>query len=328
MIEINWDEKKVLITGATGLIGSWMVKELLELGCHIVALVRDVDYQSELYRSKDHLKITIMNGKLEEFSDLIRAINEHKIDTIFHLGAQTIVGAALYDPLQTFESNIRGTYHVLEASRRYKDFVENVIIASSDKAYGTSEILPYIEDMALKGMHPYDVSKSCTDLLAQTYHNTYNLPVVIARCGNVYGGGDLNWSRIVPGTIRSLLYNERPVIRSSGKFIRDYIYVKDIAKAYLFLAEKNSEKQIAGEAFNFSNEKPITIIEIVDEIRKLMRKENIEPKILNLELKEIFKQYLSSKKANKILGWLPKYDLKEGLTETIEWYEEFLGVNK
>lgn len=322
----NWEEKRVLITGATGFIGSWLVNELIKKDASIIALVRDSDYKSEFFRSKDFKETNIVNGELESYKVIKRAINEYKIEIVFHLGAQTIVGSAYRDPLPTFESNIKGTYNILEACRNFQNQIENVIIASSDKAYGSSDNLPYTEELELKGTHPYDVSKTCTDLIAQTYYHTYDLPVVIARCGNVYGGGDLNWSRIVPGTIRSLLKGQQPIIRSDGKFIRDYIYVKDIVEAYLFLAEKNANRQISGEAFNFSNETPLTVIQIVNEIIKLFGRDDIKPKILNLPLKEIFKQYLSSKKAIEVLNWHPKYDLKTGLKETIKWYKEFLGV--
>jgi len=227
-MSINWEGKKILVTGATGMIGSWLVKELIKRESMVVALIRDIDYQTEFYRSGDYLQTTIVNGSLENFSTIERTINEFEIDTVFHLGAQTIVEAAYREPLQTFESNIRGTYHILEACRRHRNTVERIIIASSDKAYGSADKLPYTEDMPLKGKYPYDVSKSCTDLLAQAYSYTYDMQIAITRCCNVYGGGDLNWSRIVPGTIRSLLNNQRPIIRSNGRYIRDYIYVKDV----------------------------------------------------------------------------------------------------
>ena len=321
----GWEGKKVLVTGATGLVGSWLVKALLKRKSIIVALVRDIDYQTEFYRSGDYLQTNIVNGSLENFSTIERAINEYEVDTVFHLGAQTIVGAAYREPLQTFESNIRGTYHILEACRRHRDFVKEIVIASSDKAYGIVDKLPYTEDMPLKGSHPYDVSKSCTDLLAQTYSYTYNLPIAIARCGNIYGGGDLNWSRIIPGTILSLLNNKRPVIRSDGKYIRDYIYIKDIVDAYINLAESIMKKNIYGEAFNFSNESRMTVIEIVNKIRSIMGKEDLEPQILNLNLKEIPEQSLSAEKAHKILGWYSKYDLKKGLPETVDWYKDYFN---
>jgi CDP-glucose 4,6-dehydratase len=285
--------------------------------------VRDIDYQTEFYRSGDYLCTAIVNGTLEDFSTVARAINEYEIDTVFHLGAQTIVGAAYREPLQTFESNIRGTYHILEACRQHLDLVERIVIASSDKAYGIADELPYTEDMPLKGCHPYDASKSCADLLAQTYFQTYDMPIVIVRCGNIYGGGDLNWSRIVPGTIRSLLNNQRPIIRSNGEYIRDYIYIKDVVDAYLNVAESITKKNISGEAFNFSTESRMTVIEIVNEIRSIMDKEELEPQILNLNLKEIPEQLLSAEKAHKILGWYPQYDLKKGISETVEWYRNY-----
>ena len=321
----SWEDKRILITGATGIVGSWLAKELIKGESIVVALVRDVDYQTEFYRSGDYLRTTIVNGSLEDFSTIDRAINEYEIDTIFHLGAQTIVGAAYRQPLPTFESNIRGTYNILESCRQHQDIVKRIVIASSDKAYGIADKLPYNEEMPLKGSHPYDVSKSCADLLAQTYANTYNMPTAIARCGNIYGGGDLNWSRIVPGTIRSLLNNQRPIMRSNGKYIRDYIYIKDIVDAFLILAESITEQNISGDAFNFSTESKITVIEIVNEIRSLMGKENLEPLILDLELKEIPEQSLSADKAHKILGWSHKYDLKKGLSETIDWYKNYFG---
>lgn len=324
-MRVDLEGERVLITGATGMVGSWLVKELIKRGSMVVALVRDVDYQTEFYRSGDYLQTAIVNGSLENFSTIDRAINEYEIDTVFHFGAQTIVGAAYREPLQTFESNIRGTCHILEACRRHQDLVERIVIASSDKAYGIANKLPYTEDMPLKGCHPYDVSKSCADLLAQTYSHTYNMPVAIARCGNIYGGGDLNWSRIVPGTIRSLLNNQRPIIRSNGKYIRDYIYIKDIVDAYLNLAESITEKNISGEVFNFSTESWITVIEIVNEIRTIMGKKELEPQILNLSLKEIPEQSLSAQKAHKILAWYPKYDLKRGLSETVDWYKNYFG---
>lgn len=319
----DWEGKKILITGVTGLVGSWLVKALLKRKSIIVVLVRDIDYQTEFYRSGDYLQTNIVNGSLENFSLIERAINEYEIDTVFHLGAQTIVGAAYREPLQTFESNIRGTYHILEACRRHREFVKEIVIASSDKAYGIADKLPYTEDMPLKGSHPYDVSKSCTDLLAQAYSYTYNMPIAIARCGNIYGGGDLNWSRIIPGTILSLLNNKRPIIRSNGKYIRDYIYIKDIVDAYINLAESITKKNIYGEAFNFSTESRMAVIEIVNKIRSIMGKEDLEPQILNLNLKEIPEQSLSAEKAHEILGWYSKYDLEKGLSETVDWYKNY-----
>jgi len=320
-----WNGRRVFVTGATGIIGSWLVKDLLGHGAYVVALVRDTDPQSELYRSGDIQRVLVVNGILEDFWTLERAINLHEIDTVFHLGAQTIVGVAHRFPLPTFEANIRGTYNLLEACRLHSEMVQRVVIASSDKAYGEQPTLPYTEDMPLNGRHPYEVSKSCADIISQAYYHTYGLPVAIARCGNVYGGGDLNWSRIVPGTIRSFLRGERPIIRSDGTYVRDYIYVKDVARAYMRLAECLDDDRVRGEAFNFSTETPITVLELVRIIQRLMDCEHIEPQILDCAEGEIRAQHLSAAKARSILGWEPQFNLEHGLHETIEWYRVFLA---
>ena len=319
-----WDGRGVFVTGATGIIGSWLIKELLAQRAKVVALVRDADPQSELYRGGDIRRVTVVNGALEDLWTLERAINEQEVDTVFHLGAQTIVGTAHRFPLPTFEANIRGTYNLLEACRLHGDSVRRVVIASSDKAYGEQAHLPYTEAMPLTGRHPYEVSKSCADLIAQAYHRTYGLPIAIARCGNVYGGGDLNWSRIVPGTIRLFLRGERPIIRSDGTFIRDYIYVKDVVRAYMRLADRLGDDRVAGEGFNFSTEKPMIVLEMVNLIQKLMDCTHIEPDIQNCAEGEIRHQYLSAAKARDILNWEPTYDLEAGLKETITWYRTFV----
>jgi CDP-glucose 4,6-dehydratase len=321
---VIWNSHRVLVTGATGVVGSWLVKELLGKGAHVVALVRDADPQSELFRSGDSQQTSVVNGALEDLWTLERAINENEIDTVFHLGAQTIVGIAHRFPLPTFEANIRGTYNLLEACRLHSDLVQRVVIASSDKAYGEQPRLPYTEDMPLNGRHPYEVSKSCADLVAQGYWQTYRLPVAIARCGNVFGGGDLNWSRIVPGTIRSLIQGERPVLRSDGSYVRDYTYVKDVVLAYMNLAEYIDDDRVRGEAFNFSNESPLTVLELVQTIQRLMHCEHIEPHILDCAVGEIHSQHLSAAKARKIIRWEPRYDLEQALSETIDWYRDFL----
>ena len=325
MREGYWKDKRIFITGATGIIGSWLTKALVEHGAHVVALVYDHTPQSELIRSGIIKRAQVVTGTLKDYATLERAIKEYEIDSVFHLGAQAIVIDANRCPLSTFETNIRGSYNLLEACRVHDDTVKRVVVASSDKAYGDSDVLPYTEDMPLLGRHPYDVSKSCTDLLAQAYWHTYKLPIGIARCGNVYGGGDLNWSRIVPGTIRSIIENCAPVIRSDGTFVRDYIYVEDIAQAYVTLAEALDWPDIAGEAFNFSSESPMSVIEIVNVIRRLTGREDLEPVILNEAKAEIKNQYLSSVKARKLLGWKSRYTLEEGLQKTIRWYQEFFG---
>jgi len=316
------------VTGATGIVGSCLVRRLLDEGALVVALVLDWDPQSELMRSGDVARTHVVSGGLEDISAVERAVNLHETDTVIHLGAQTLVGTAYRNPLPTFEANIRGTYNLLEVCRIHRDLVKSVVVASSDKAYGDVAELPYSEDMPLHGKHPYDVSKSCTDLLAGTYGHTYDLPITVARCGNIYGGGDLNWSRIVPGTIRSVLNGEAPILRSDGTFTRDYIYVRDVVDGYLRLAARAAEDGIRGEAFNFSPGEPLSVIEITRKIQRLMGREDLEPVILNQVRAEIRDQYLDSTKAAQTLGWSGGYTLEEGLLETIEWYTDFLDAGR
>lgn len=322
---MHWDRSCVMVTGATGLVGSWLVRRLLELNATVVVLIRDWDPQSGLIRSGTVGRTSVVSGSLEDYASLERAVNEYEVDTVFHLGAQTIVGTALRSPLPTFEANIRGTYNLLEACRVHRDLVQRVVVASSDKAYGEADVLPYTEGMNLGAHHPYDVSKACGDLLAMTYAHTYVLPVAVARCGNVYGGGDLNWSRIVPGTIRSVLRNEPPILRSNGRFIRDYIFVDDVVEAYLLLASKAPEDGVRGEAFNFSTGIPVAVLEIVQQILRLMGRPDLDPVILNQAGAEIPAQYLDAGKARRGLGWAPQHGLEGGLTETIAWYRDFLA---
>lgn len=324
-MNIDWAGRRTLVTGATGIVGSWLVKRLLGDGAHVVALVRDWDPQTELVRSGDIMRTSVVNGRLEDYDTLERAINEQEVDTVFHLAAQPIVGTSLRNPLPTFEANIRGTYNLLEVCRVHRDLVKRVVVASSDKAYGDGPSLPYTEEMPANGRHPYDVSKSCADLLAATYAHTYGLPVTIARCGNIYGGGDLNWSRIVPGTIQTLFHGERPIIRSNGQYIRDYIFVDDVVEAYLALARAADDPSLRGEAFNFSPGRPVTVLEIVNVLQRLMRRTDLAPDIRDTVKAEIKDQYLSSDKARRILGWAPRFDLETGLKRTIDWYVAFLN---
>ncbi len=320
-----WAARRVLVTGATGVIGSWLVKDLLAQGAHVIALIRDSDAQRELYRSRDVERVTVVNGGLEDFWALELAVNEHEVTTVFHLAAQTIVGTAHRSPLSTFEANVRGTYNLLEVCRQHKNLVRQVVVASSDKAYGAQPSLPYTEDMPLTGQHPYEVSKSCADLISQSYHYTYGVPVGVTRLGNVYGGGDLNWSRIVPATIRACLQGERPVIRSDGQFVRDYLYVKDAARAYLRLAERLDDPRVQGQAFNFSTESPLTVLELVAAIQRVMGCTHLEPDVQNFAAGEIRAQYLSAAKARERLDWHPQFTLEQGLAETVDWYRTFLA---
>jgi CDP-glucose 4,6-dehydratase len=321
-----WRDRPTLVTGATGLVGGWLVRRLLAAEADVVCLVRDWIPQSELNSSGMLEQVKIVRGDVRDQPLLERTLGEHEIDTVIHLAAQTIVPIANRNPISTLETNVAGTWALLEASRR-SPAVKQLVLASSDKAYGEQKNLPYDESMPLQGRHPYDVSKSAADLIAQAYAATYQVPVAITRCGNFYGGGDLNWSRIVPGTIRSVLRGQRPVIRSDGRYVRDYFYVEDGAAAYMFLAERlAANPDLRGEAFNFSNDQPVTVLDLTTMILKAMRSD-LEPDIRNEAANEIECQYLSSGKARSTLGWAPLFQLDEGLKLTIDWYRKLLAAN-
>ena len=296
-----WLDRPTFVSGASGLVGGWLVRRLIEAGADVTCLVRDWVPQSELARAHLLESVKVVRGDIRDQALLERVLGEYEIDTVIHLAAQTIVGISNRNPLSTFETNVGGTWALLEACRR-SPTVKQVVLASSDKAYGDRETLPYDETMALHGRHPYDVSKSCADLIAQSYATTWDLPVAITRCGNFFGGGDLNWNRIVPGTIRSVLRGQRPMIRSDGQFVRDYFYVEDAAVAYMLLAERLAvNPELRCQAFNFTNEIPLTVLELVERILTLMDS-NLEPKIRNEATNEIRRQYLSAAKAKQVLG--------------------------
>ena len=319
-----WNNRPTLVTGATGLMGSWLTEKLVDAGARVTALVRDWTPDSQFHTQGLLENVQVVWGQLEDRSFIERVINEGEIVTVIDLAAQAIVPTANRHPYSTFESNVRGTWCLLEACRTVST-VQQIVIASSDKAYGEQSTLPYTENMPLQGKHPYDVSKSCTDLIAQSYAHTYNLPVVISRCGNFYGGGDLNYSRIVPGTIQSVLRKERPVIRSDGSPTRDYIYVEDGAQAYMLLAEVLEKKpELRGEAFNFSNENPMSVLEIATRILTLMESD-LKLDVRNEASNEIPNQYLDATKAREVLGWNPTFNLDEGLEHTIAWYRSHHG---
>jgi CDP-glucose 4,6-dehydratase len=320
-----WRDRPTFVTGATGLLGGWMVRRLVDLGADVVCLVRDWVPQSNLVSSELLDRVKVVRGDLCDQPLLERVLGEYEIATVFHLAAQTIVGIANRNPVSTFESNIRGTWSLLEACRR-SPRVQQIVVASSDKAYGDHEELPYAEDAPLLGRYPYDVSKACSDMLAQSYVATFDLPVAITRCGNLYGGGDLNWNRIVPGTIRSVLRGERPIIRSDGQLVRDYFYVEDGVAAYLLLAERlAANPELRGQAFNFSNEQPVNVLTLVQLMLRLMHSD-LEPDIRNEANHEIRNQFLSAAKARQSLGWRPLFTLEGGLARTVDWYRQFLGA--
>ena len=323
-MENFWKDRTTLVTGATGLLGSWVANKLYEAGADVVCLIRDEVPQSELVRSDLISKVKVVKGDICDRDLMERVLGEYEIDTVMHLAAQAIVGIANRNPVTTFEANIQGTWSVLEACRRSPK-VQQIVLASSDKAYGDRKVLPYYENTPLQGLHPYDVSKSCADLIAHSYAHTYDVPVVITRCGNFYGGGDLNWNRIVPGTVRSVLNGEKPIIRSDGKFVRDYLYVEDGAAAYMLLAEKlANDPSIKGEAFNISNQQPITVIELVDKILLEMNS-TLVPEIRNEASNEIREQYLDASKLNAMLNWEPQFNLDAGIKKTVQWYRDHLN---
>jgi CDP-glucose 4,6-dehydratase len=317
----------VFVTGGTGLVGGWLVERLVELEADVVVLVRDWVPGSRLIELRLDSRVNVVRGDVRDQAVLERVLGEYEIDTTLHLAAQTIVGIANRNPISTFETNIAGTWTLLEAVRR-SPTVKAVVIASSDKAYGSARTLPYVETTPLMGEHPYDASKSCADLIAQCYAKTWKTPVAITRCGNFFGGGDLNWNRVVPGTIRSIFRGERPIVRSDGKFIRDYIYVEDAVDSYLHLAEAlRGNPKFAGEAFNFSTGRPLSVLEVVDAIRTQMNS-SVEPIILNEATHEIREQHLDSSKAKTELNWCARFGFDEGLPRTIEWYRNYLGSVK
>ena len=319
-----WVDRSVFVTGATGLVGGWLVRHLRQAGADVVCLVRDWVPQSELIRDDLIGEVKVVRGEIDQQALMERVLGEYEVEVVIHLAAQTIVGIANRNPVSTFQSNVAGTWTLLEACRRSPK-VKSIVVASSDKAYGDHDVLPYTEEAPLQGRHPYDVSKSAADLITQSYATTYGLPVAITRCGNFYGGGDLNWNRIVPGTIRSVVRGERPVIRSDGLFVRDYFYAEDGALANMILAEQVFDNAaLRGQAFNFSNEIQVTVLDLVRRILTLMDTK-LEPEVRNEAVHEIRHQYLSAAKARKVLGWEPSFTLEQGLQKTIGWYRDLLG---
>jgi CDP-glucose 4,6-dehydratase len=319
-----WGGRSVLVTGATGLVGGWLVRELLDRGAVVAALVRDGSPRSAYFREGLHRRCATVTGDLGSLPSLTRILSEYEVDTIIHLAAQALVGVAKRDPVGTLTANVQGTWNVLEAARLAQ--TAQIVVASSDKAYGSTDSLPYLETHALQGQYPYDVSKSCADLISTMYARTYGLPVCITRCGNIFGGGDLNFSRTIPGLIQATLKGEPFVIRSDGLFVRDFLYVKDAVGAYLHVAEHLSrDRGIAGEAFNFSLGLRLTVLDIVDQVLEMMEAKHLRPVIMNQASSEIREQYLDAEKAQRTLGWTPRYTMTEGMEETISWYSDFLG---
>ncbi|MEO6709112.1 MAG: GDP-mannose 4,6-dehydratase [Planctomycetota bacterium] len=320
-----WTGRSVFVTGATGLLGSHVTRELRRRGSIVTILMRDWVAAGDLHADATWVGTNVVRGELEDLNLLVRVLNEYEVDTVLHLGAQTIVGTASRSPISTFESNIRGTWNVLEAARENSKLVKRVVVASSDKAYGEHAKLPYTEDAPLQGRFPYDVSKSCTDLISMSYFHTYRTPVAITRCGNLYGGGDLNYNRLIPGTLKSLLAGQRPIVRSDGSFVRDYFYVRDAVAAYLDLAGAMDDERFHGQAFNFGTETPLSVLELVELISRAVGRDDLKPVIQNQATHEIPRQYLDCSKARKWLSWSPRWTIEQGLAETIDWYRKVLA---
>ena len=325
--KFKWRDRNVFVTGCTGILGSWLTMALVDRGANVVGLIFDEDSRAQLVRSGYSRRIIRVHGSVTDYALMERIFNEYDVDICFHLAAQALVTVANRAPLSTFETNIKGTWTVLEAARRCPTLTQ-LVIASSDKAYGERENLPYNEDAPLQGRHPYDVSKSCADLIALAYAETYGLPLGITRCGNIYGGGDLHWDRVVPGTMRSVLHGEQPIVRSDGTLTRDYLYVEDIVSAYILLAEHLDDPAIRGQAFNFGLNDPKTVLEVIEAILEVAGRSDLEPVILNEPLHEISHQYLNSEKARRLLGWEPHWTLEAGLQETLAWYREFFAEER
>jgi CDP-glucose 4,6-dehydratase len=321
MSEAGWYAgRSVFVTGAAGIVGSWLVGDLLRQGASVAGLLRDEDSRSELFRSGNDRRIVRVTGDLNDLGLLERVLVRYEVDVIFHLGAQTQVRHAQRLPIETLDSNIRGTYHLLEAARRLSRPLSAFVVASSDKAYGETDTLPYVESHPLNGRNIYDASKSAADLVTAAYANSFGLPIGIARCANIYGGGDLNWDRIVPGTIRSLLAGSRPIIRSDGSLRRDYLHVDDAVAAYLSLGRAIGSAKEVGEAFNFGAGEPIAVRQLVDSIAEAVGRTDLEPTVLADAPNEIHAQWLDSSKARSRLDWTPRVALADGLSRTVDWY--------
>lgn len=323
-VEMNsfWRDRQTFVTGATGLVGGWLVRRLLDHGANVVCLARDWVPKAEFVRARLIDRVVTVRGDVRDQRLLERVLGEYQIDTVFHLAAQTIVPIANRNPVGTLETNIGGTWTLLEACRR-SPTVKQIVIASSDKAYGTQPQLPYDEMTPLRGEHPYDASKACADLIAHMYATTFDVPVGITRCANVYGGGDFNWDRLVPGTIRSVWRGRNPLVRSDGRSVRDYFYVEDVSAAYICLAEALARQpHLRGQAFNFSNETHVTVLDMVQHILKHMNS-NLSPEVRADATYEIPAQSLNAAKAREQLGWAPLFTLDDGLQRTIRWYQKF-----
>lgn len=323
---VFWKHRPVLVTGAGGFISSWLCSALLDEGALVVGIVRDSAGERLLRLHGIDDRIELVRGSITDYSLVERALTEYEITTVFHLAAQALVVAANRSPISTFESNIRGTWNLLEAARNCET-VTRMVVASSDKAYGSQSSLPYQESHPLNGRYPYDASKVCADVLSRSYAATFRLPVVVTRFANIYGGGDLNWSRIIPGTIRWALNGEDPIIRSDGTMERDYVHVDDAIRGYLAAGKMSNEQDVIGKAFNFGSGSPISVIDLAQMILAKIPS-SVSPKVLGVATGEIDRQYLDSTLAREMLGWEPQVSLEKGLAKTIDWYSSYFQTKE
>jgi CDP-glucose 4,6-dehydratase len=316
-----WAGTRVLFTGAQGFIGSWVAERLLDEGAQVLVLDRPPAEPSRFVLRGLPERCTAVAADLLDPVSLRAAIEDHGVQAVFHLAAAAIVGSAASSPLSTYEVNVRGTWNLLEACRVASEPPARVVVASTDKAYGIHEQLPYREDHALAPRYPYDASKACADIIARSYAHIFGLPVAVTRFGNVFGGGDFNFSRLIPGTIRALLAGERPEIRSSGLMERDFLYAEDAVTAYLAVAGSLDRPELSGRAWNASIGRPVSVLELV---RRLIEISGLalEPDVHGdgTPHGEIERQWLDCSAIATELGWAPAWDLRRGLQATFEWY--------
>ncbi len=329
MADNFWGGRSVLVTGAGGFVGSWLTQALVEREAQVTVILRDEPVLSTFGLLGLATRVNVVRGSITDYAAVERTVNDYEVETCFHLAAQAIVGVANRSPLSTFESNIKGTWTVLEACRVSKT-IKRVVVASSDKAYGPQPGLPYTEEMPLFGINPYDASKVCSEVLARSYQKTFDMPIAVARCANIYGGGDLNYSRLIPGTIQSALRGERPIIRSDGMPLRDYLYIDDAVRAYVSLGEELSRPEVRGQAFNFGTGRPVSVLELVQQILHLSPNPDLKPDVRGMGTPngEIDHQYLSSERAKTVLGWTAGVPLEVGLRRTVSWYQEHLALKQ
>jgi len=321
---MSWREVRALVTGGAGFIGSHIARALVKRGAEVFVLDRKFGPSSSFSLMGLEGRVTRIEGDVRDKDAVLEVLASCSITHVFHLAALAVVGEAARAPSVAFDVNVRGTWAVLEAARAYGG-CEAILVASSDKAYGEQPRLPYTEDMPLLGSDPYSASKACADIVARSYGLTYDLPVVVVRASNAYGEGDVNMSRIVPSVVVPALRGKRPVLRSDGTLLRDYIYVGDLAEAYLALAERAKEEGVRGEAFNVGSGRPLSVLELTRAILRAVGREDLKPVILGEARGEISRQFVDISRIKERTGWEPKTSLEEGLRRTVEWYRENLG---